>query len=74
MPRADSGPPGPGRILWSTAEIAEVLRWSTRRTRRWLQREGACRRQGDGHYYTSKALLRRAFPDAADEVIASLPE
>jgi hypothetical protein len=26
------------------------------------------------YYYTSKAQIRRAFPFAADEVIANLPE
>ena len=63
----------PGRILWSVAEVAEVLGWPTWRVRRWLLREGACTRRGR-YYYTCRSQLRRAFPHAADEVIANLPE
>jgi len=63
----------PGRIVWSVAEVAEVLGWTTTRTRRWLKRERACTRRG-AHYYTCRSQLRRAFPGAADEVIANLPE
>lgn len=75
MPRARNGSPGPGRILWSMPELAEVMGWSTRRMRRWLLREEACTKMRDGHYYTSKEQLRIAFPPrAADEVIANLPE
>jgi hypothetical protein len=70
--RARNAPP-PGRIIWSVAEVADVLGWTTTRTRRWLLREVACTRLG-GHYYTCRSQLRRAFPQAADEVIASLPE
>ena len=63
----------PGRILWSVAEVADVLDWNVRRVRRWLLREQACNKHGR-HYYTSKAQLRRVFREAADEVIAQLPE
>jgi hypothetical protein len=63
----------PGRVLWSTKEIAEVLGWNTHRVRRWLMRERAATKHGR-HYYTSKAQLRRVFREAADEVISSLPE
>lgn len=65
--------PAPGRILWSTAEIAEVMGWDSQRIRRWLIREKACSKHGR-HYYSSKAQLRRVFREAADEVIANLPE
>ena len=71
---ARNAPAGPGRIVWSMAEIAEVMGWEVRRVRRWLLREGAVRRQGR-HWYTSKSQLRRAFgADVAAEVIANLPE
>lgn len=63
----------PGRILWSVAEVADVLGWSTTRVRRWLKRERACVLRGS-HYYTSRPQLRRAFPGAAEEIIADLPE
>jgi hypothetical protein len=70
--RPHNAPP-PGRILWSTAEIAEVLRWESWRVRRWLVREQACTRHGR-YYYANKAQLRRVFREAADELIAHLPE
>lgn len=73
MPKPFNAAPGPGRVLWSTAEVAEVLGWDPRRVRRWLRREQACERRGR-LYYTDKLLLRRAFGSAADEVIANLPE
>jgi len=73
MRRAVNAPAGPGRIVWSVAEIAEIMNWRTQRVRRWLLREKACSRSGR-YYYTSKSQLRRAFPHAADEVIAHLPE
>ena len=69
-----NAPPGPSRIVWSMAEIANVMGWETRRVRRWLIGEKGVRRKGR-LYYTSKAGLRRAFgADAASEVIAHLPE
>lgn len=71
--RRPHNPSGPGRILWSVAEVAEVLDWHTHRVRRWLVREKACTRHGR-HYYTSKNQLRRVFCEAADEIIAQLPE
>lgn len=68
-----SSPEATGRILWSVVEVASVLQWQPRRVRRWLLREKACTKHGR-HYYTSKAQLRRVFREAADEVIAGLPE
>ena len=66
--------PPPGRIVWTVAEVAEVLKWSTTRVRRWLRKERACTRRGR-HYYTCKTQLRRAFgAQAGDEIIANLPE
>lgn len=62
-----------GRVLWSVKEIAEVLQWNTHRVRRWLLRDNACTKHGR-YYYSSKAQLRRVFREAADEVIAKLPD
>lgn len=62
-----------GRVMWSMAEVATVLGWTARRTRRWLIREKACRKHGRLHY-TSKSQLRRVFRETADEVLAQLPE
>lgn len=59
--------------MWNTAEVAAVLGWNTVRVRRWLMREGACSKHGRW-WYTSKSQLRRVFREAADEVIAGLPE
>jgi hypothetical protein len=78
MSRGDSlaskrQPQAPGRVMWSIAEVADVLEWKTHRVRRWLQREGGCSKHGR-YWYTSKSQLRRVFREAADEVIANLPE
>ena len=61
----------PGRLMWSTAEVAEVIGWRVRRTRNWLLRAGGLRRHGR-HYYTAALGVRRAFPEIADDVIARL--
>lgn len=63
----------PGRLMWTTAEVAEVLGWRVKRTRNWLLRYGSARKCGR-HYYTSQLGVRRAFPDVADDVIATLLE
>lgn len=65
--------PPPGRILWSTVEIGEVMGWHTHRIRRWLIRENACSKHGR-YWYASKAQLMRVFREAAHEIIANLPE
>lgn len=74
MPKPHNAPAGPGRVIWSMAEVAEVMGWETRRVRRWLRKQDAVRRVGR-QFYTSKGQLRRAFgPEAASDVIAHLPE
>lgn len=62
-----------GRVMWDIAQVAAALDWSTQKTRRWLKREGACRKHGR-NWYTSKSQLRRVFRETADEVLAQLPE
>jgi len=59
------------RVYFSMAEIAQVLGWSTKRTRQWLQREGAVVRHGRD-YFTTRSLLRQAFPQTWSEVVAAI--
>lgn len=75
-----NAPAGPGRVLWSTEEIAVALGWrrrdgapNTRRVLWWLRRRGACSQHGR-HYYAGHSQLRRVFGEEADRVIASLSD
>lgn len=65
--------PAPGRIMWSTVEIGDVLGWPSHRVRRWLVREVSYTKHGR-HYYANRIQLRRVFHEAADDIIANLPE
>ncbi len=49
----------------TTDEIAEALKWSTQRTRRWLIKSGAGVKIGD-RWVTTPALLREHFRPAWD--------
>jgi hypothetical protein len=71
------------QVFYSMAEVAEAAGFvfkvgrrkgelNTQLARRWLKRESAVIRKGR-HWYTTKALLIRAFADVADEVLAGLP-
>lgn len=42
------------------AEVAEALGWTVKRTRRMLQRHGACFQDGR-HWYTTRDMLRCHF-------------
>lgn len=59
------------RIYFTCAEIAKVLGWTTERAREWLVREKAVVRHGR-HYFTTRGLLRRAFPETWSEVVAAI--
>jgi len=55
-----------GPVL-TMAELAQVLGWSVRRTRRWLLRAQAVHRVG-GRYVTTREALIAAFPGAYEAV------
>lgn len=65
--------PAPGRIMWSTAEIADALGWRVERTRRWLTAAGPLRKRGR-YYYAARSHICRAFPEAVHDIMANLPE
>lgn len=62
-----------GRVYFSMQEVADAMGEDVRKVRRWLRREGAIVKRGRW-WYTTKDLLRGAFPEAYDTVIAGLPE
>jgi len=41
--------------------------------RRWLQREGALVKHGR-HYFATRGMLRKSFPETWDEVVAALSD
>ena len=53
--------------IYTTAEVAEILGWDVRRTRRWLLRTGAGKKRG-GRVVTTLGLLAEHFPEAWREV------
>jgi hypothetical protein len=64
-------------VVVPVGAIAKVLGWTLNRTKRWLTREGIARKQLGGKYgrcYTTRALIRRAFPEDADHIIAGLTD
>ncbi len=61
------------RLYFTMEECAEILGWDVRRTRRHLVKSGAAVKRGQ-HYFTTKALLRRALPEESSEFIAMLDD
>lgn len=64
-----------GAIVVPVSKVAAVLKWPLNTTKRWLAKEGILRKQSGGKYgrvYTTRALIRSAFPEAADDIIARL--
>lgn len=51
----------------SIAEVAEALGWRVERTRRLLQRNNACFRDGR-YWYTTRDLLRAQFGDVLNYI------
>lgn len=56
-----------GRIYLTTAELAPLLGWTTRRTRNYLQRAGVLRKHG-GRWVTSIDALREQFPEVVNAI------
>lgn len=59
----------PEVIYWTMPELAALMLdrktgkpWTTQRMRRWLQREGACFKQG-GHWVATEATLVTNFSE-----------
>jgi phage antirepressor YoqD-like protein len=50
---------------FSTTEVAKLLDMSVDRARNWLRKERALFKKA-GRYYTTKARLMSAFPEAFD--------
>ena len=60
MPRTDFDPKA---MIFTMPEVAAALSWKTRRTRRWLVRNGCARRLPNGRWVTSLEMLRSTFPE-----------
>jgi hypothetical protein len=66
-----------GQVIVPVGAIAGVLGWTLTRTKRWLKRDGILCKQRSGRYgrcYTTTALLRSAYPETADHIIAGLDD
>jgi hypothetical protein len=57
-------------VYLDTAQVAELMqqvepdrKWTARKARAWLEREGALVLRG-GRYFTTKSRLMAAFPEA----------
>lgn len=64
-------------VIVPVGSVARALGWTLTRTKRWLAKQGILRKQiGDeyGRCYTTRALIRGAFPEAADDIVARLSE
>jgi hypothetical protein len=64
-------------VIVPVGSVAKALGWTLNRTKRWLAKQGILRKQiGDeyGRCYTTRALIRGAFPEAADDIIVRLAE
>jgi hypothetical protein len=60
------------RILYA-ADVAALLGWSTKRARRWLQREAIASKMGS-RWVTTPTKLREAFPEIHDELLQELTD
>lgn len=58
-------------VYYSMREVADAVGWSVPRVRRRLVEAGAIEQLGR-HLYTTRGLLRLAFPRAWHEVLAEL--
>lgn len=61
-----------GAVVVYAGDVARGLGWTTIKAKRWLRRNGIGRKEPGryGRWYTTKAILRREFPEDADYVIA----
>jgi len=60
--------------LYTMKEIAALMGWHTRRTKRWLVKCGAARCMPNGQWVTSLELLRSNFPEAWQALLLRGPE
>lgn len=60
-----------GKRLLSSVDIAALLGWSTKRARRWLQRQEIGIRIGS-RWFTTPTKLREAFPEVYSEILPEL--
>ena len=76
---SDSSRPRRGPALdphspwWDLADVARRIRWTTKKTIRFFGLVHACVKRG-GRWQTSRALIRRGFPDEWPDVIAQLTQ
>jgi hypothetical protein len=61
-------------VFYPVGRIARRIGWSRNRTKRWLVAHSAHRVAEDGRWYTTRGLLRAAFPEDADYIIAGMSE
>jgi len=64
-------------VIVPVGSVAKALGWTLTRTKRWLRTQGILRKQAGDEYgrcYTTRALIRSAFPEDADHIIAGLSE
>ena len=61
-------------VFYPVGRIARRIGWSRNRTKRWLMANKAHRVSDDGRWYTTRGLLRIAFPEDADYIIAGMSE
>lgn len=61
-------------VYLDTKQVAEIMqaaepgrKWTARKARSWLDREGALVQRG-GRYYTTKSKLMAAFPEAFESL------
>jgi len=68
---------GLSEVIIPAGEVARVLGWTQTRTKRWLMSHRISRKEATGPYgrvYTTRALIRQAFPEDADYILARLDE
>ena len=63
----------PREVYIPVAKLAAAMGWRVERMRRWLQREGALVKHGR-HYFATRGMLRKSFPETWDEVVAALSD
>lgn len=62
-----------GKRLLSSAEVARLLGWRTKRARKWLQREAIGVKIGS-RWFVTPTKLREAFPEVYEELMPELIE
>ncbi len=60
-------------IYYTMAEAADMIGWSTDRTRHFLKQNKAAKKLGT-RWLTSKSLLRTVFSDTWDEIVLNMAD